>query len=121
MLSILLAYCDYGKGTSLYKLIGPSVNKYNYQKSFKIIAREKNKALSDLWNILKRGRSLRNDNDFTVIDGDFIGFWRKDELNYLKNELQSIRDNNDIGIEYIRRVLTEIEAHSEELIISSEV
>ncbi len=65
----LLVYCDYGKGSGLVKLIGPLISTYNYEKSFKIIARQKNKTLSDIWNILKVGRSLRNDNDFTVIDG----------------------------------------------------
>lgn len=117
----LLVYCDYGKGSGLVKLIGPLISTHKYEKSFKIIARQKNKTLFDIWNILKVGRSLINDNNFTVIDGDVIGFWTKNELNYLKSELNRMENKNDIGIECINQVLSEIGENKSELIIVTEI
>ncbi|TBM98489.1 hypothetical protein EYD45_16455 [Hyunsoonleella flava] len=117
----LLVFCDYGKGSGLVKLIGPLIGTHNYKNSFKIIAKQKNKALADIWNILKVGRSLRNGNQFTVIDGDIIGFWDRNELNYLRNELNGIENKNDIGIDCINQVLTEIGENKNELIIVTEI
>lgn len=121
LIEFLLVYCDYGKGSELVKLMGPLISTYKYEKSFKIIAEQKNKALSDIWSILKVGRSLRDDNEFTVIDGDLIGFWNKSELNYLRSELNEIENKNDIGIECINQVLTEIGENKSDLIIVTEI
>ena len=117
----LFVYCDYGKGSGLNKLIGPCISTYNYENSFKLIARQKDKVLTDIWSILKIGRSLKNDNHFTVIDVGVIGFWNKSEMNYLKNELNRIKDKDDIGIKCINQVLTEIGENKNELIIVAEV
>ncbi len=117
LVEFLLTYCEHGNGSSLIKLIGPLISTYRYETSFKIIARQKNKTLFDIWKILKVGRSLKNDNDFTIIDGDVIGFWNKKEQDYIRDELNKIEYKNDIGIKCIKQVLAEIGKNKKDLII----
>lgn len=121
LIEFLLVYCDYGKGTELVNLIGPLIKTHKYDKSFKIISKEKNRKLIEIWNILKVGRSLRNDKPSTNIDGDLIGFWKSNELKYLNENLKNIKRKYDIGIECITQVLAEIGKGKEELIIVIEI
>ena len=116
-----MVYCDYGKGYDLVDIIGPLFKTYKYQNSFKIIAKQKNEALSRLWDILKLGRSLRNDYEFTPVDGDVIGFWKKDEVQFIRNELKKFDHQNDLGIECVIQAIKELKENANELIIVTEI
>lgn len=108
----LLTFCDYGKGKLNIKLIGPLISRHKYDTSFNIIKETNDKKLIEFWNFLKVGRSLKDDKEFTKMESDLIGFWKKNEMDYIRQKIKSI-DVDDIGIECISDVLAEIDEKTE--------
>ena len=115
----LLTFCDYGKGKSNVNLIGPLISRHKYNNSFDIIKDTKDEKLIEFWNYLKLGRSLKNDKEFRTTETDLIGFWHKNEIDYIRSKIKSI-SVDDIGIECISDVLSEIDEKTE-LIFNIEV
>lgn len=111
----LLAYCDYGKGKINVKLIGPLISQNKYNNSFGIIENTKDEKLITLWNYLKVGRSLIENKAFTKMESGLIGFWNRTEIDYIKEKLKNL-NQNDIGINCISNVLDEIEEKAELII-----
>lgn len=114
-----MTYCDYGKGKINVNLVGPLISRYKYNNSFSIIENTKDQKLIKFWNYLKVGRSLKEDKGFTEMESSVIGFWNKTEIDYVKEKLKDL-NQNDIGIACISNVLDEIEEKSE-LIFDLEV
>jgi hypothetical protein len=121
LLEFFVTYCDHGNGQKLVALFGPLVGVHNYRNSFKIIPQQNDKTLTKIWNVLKDGRSLYNNNSYTVNCNTIIGFWTKDEMEYLKDFFKKTPKIYDIGIECIEEVLAQIGKGKEELVMTIEL
>jgi hypothetical protein len=120
----LLTYCDYGPGQEKFKIVGPMMSTWRYEKSDKLINSSSDKDLITIWNYLTKGRSIKNNCPFISPDNDgqVIGFWDWSERDFLSQRLIKFdkveRDNE--GIEYVLSVIDELKNDKSDLIINVE-
>ena len=120
----LLTYCDYGPGQEEFKIVGPMMSTWRYEKSSKLINGTSDKDLMTIWNYLIKGRSIKNNSSFISShnDGQVIGFWDWSERDFLSQRLvkfdKGLKDNE--GIEYVLSVIDELKNDKSDLIINVE-
>lgn len=89
----LFVYCD-RKSDDLLELIGPLLYTSNYIPSFQFLEKIKDNQLKRIWTFLEKGRSVQNDCFFIPPETEdsliLIGYWKKEEVEYLKKVLREI-------------------------------
>jgi hypothetical protein len=110
------------KFTSTFDLIGPCLNKINYTGSSLLINQTNNNRLITLWNHLILGRSIKEGATTTSFSNDIsLGFLSVEEQYELVLLLEANFNINKSGLDFtginaVREVLNEMNAHSTELI-----
>ena len=115
-----LTYCDYGPGKDNFKIVGPMMGTWRYEKFKKQILKTDNSKLKTLCAILDNGKSLLNDKAFIPdTDNNKLGFWTISEQQELENILLEYKDAFDKteGFKYLISLFEETKAKKQEIII----
>jgi hypothetical protein len=118
----LLTYDDcIEPGQRKFKIVGPMMSTWRYEKSNKLISDSSDNDLKKIWNYLTMGRSIKNNKPFIPPskDGQVIGFWDRNDRDFISKRLvkfnKAHKDNE--GIEYVLSVIDDVKNDKSDLMI----
>lgn len=114
----------YAKQQNIFLLFGPTMNKWRYKKSTKLIASTNDEQLITLWNYIMNGRSLSNNTKFESLSKEAsVGYITTAECQLLQSKLQHyFGTHNDIneGISYVLNMLEQVANDNYDVVITIE-
>jgi hypothetical protein len=85
------SYCDLvGQNSNLLEFFGPTMNKWRYEQSSRMVLATKDVEFIRLWNYIIKGRSLKNGAEFNSYTNDYrTGFLTANEYISLKDKIEN--------------------------------
>ncbi len=120
----IYAYDDamYAEQQNVFSLFGPTMNKWRYKKSTKLIASTKDEQLITLWSFIVNGRPLSGKAKFESISQEAsIGYITDAERKVLQSKLQhyfSVGNPTEEGIGYVLQMLEEVANENCDVVIT---